>query len=346
MLPYPKRKWRAELQRPGPAAGRISRLGSENMQEYLKPQPCQREWQHQKSAAYGSRTLYFRAPGRTRASHRGQSALHRTTRQSIAAESVQFAGWLVGGPQLGGALVRLLHLLQRYKFGLCARLSHMHRRRQGSRQKNLCTAYILRCISCRLTDSEQLQPPSLLTLPIQVNKPPTQQIHKQVTKPGKDPKQRGDFYANVGEAIRVLRAEIPLLFQKDLTCELLSRPIPEVISQKQLLKLVDSPLAVLYKRIANMHGSLMRRGQLTEFAFASGKFLPTNLLLFHGADDIYRDDITFRDPRNTFQGKKDYKTIFWSLRFHGRLFFRLLYVDVLRIWESPENVKDAGTVLK
>ena len=74
--------------------------------------------------------------------------------------------------------------------------------------------------------------------------------------------------------------------------------------------------------------------------------LSTNLLLFPGADDIYRDDITFRDPRNTFQGKKDYKTIFWSLRFHGRLFFRLLYVDVLRIWESPENVKDAGTVLK
>lgn len=64
------------------------------------------------------------------------------------------------------------------------------------------------------------------------------------------------------------------------------------------------------------------------------------------ADDIYRDDIIFRDPRNFFQGKKDYQTIFWSLRFHGQLFFRLLYVDVLRIWESPENVKDSGTVLK
>ena len=104
-------------------------------------------------------------------------------------------------------------------------------------QKNLCTAYIVHCARCRLTDSEQLQPSSLLTLPIQVNKPPTQQLHKQVTKPGKDPKQRGDFYANVGEAIRVLRAEIPLLFQKDLTCELLSRPIPEVVSQRKLLKL-------------------------------------------------------------------------------------------------------------
>jgi hypothetical protein len=64
------------------------------------------------------------------------------------------------------------------------------------------------------------------------------------------------------------------------------------------------------------------------------------------ADNIYRDDIIFRDPKNMFQGIKDYKTIFWSLRFHGQLFFRMLYVDVQRIWESPVNVKDAGTVLK
>jgi len=29
----------------------------------------------------------------------------------------------------------------------------------------------------------------------------------------------GDFYANVGNAIRTLRAEIPMLFQQDFTCE-------------------------------------------------------------------------------------------------------------------------------
>jgi hypothetical protein len=122
-------------------------------------------------------------------------------------------------------------------------------------------------------------------MPIQVNQRPAQappQVQQQQAPrpPGKDPKQRGEFYANIGEAIRTLKREIPQLFQKDLTY------------------------------------------------------------------DIYRDDIIFRDPKNMFQGKKDYKTIFWSLRFHGQLFFRMLYVDVQRIWESPENVKDAGTVLK
>ena len=54
------------------------------------------------------------------------------------------------------------------------------------------------------------------------------------------------------------------------------------------------------------------------------------------ADDIYREDIVFRDPRNTFKGLKNYKTIFWSLRFHGRLFFSRLYVDVQRIWQPDE----------
>ena len=29
----------------------------------------------------------------------------------------------------------------------------------------------------------------------------------------------GDFYANVGNAIRTLRLEIPMLFQQDFTCE-------------------------------------------------------------------------------------------------------------------------------
>ena len=46
----------------------------------------------------------------------------------------------------------------------------------------------------------------------------------------------------------------------------------------------------------------------------------------------------FRDPRNSFQGLKNYKTIFWSLRFHGRLFFKVLYVDVQRIWQ-PEDTQ-------
>lgn len=28
------------------------------------------------------------------------------------------------------------------------------------------------------------------------------------------------------------------------------------------------------------------------------------------ADDIYRDDVVFKDPRNTLRGKKNYKRIF------------------------------------
>ncbi len=54
------------------------------------------------------------------------------------------------------------------------------------------------------------------------------------------------------------------------------------------------------------------------------------------ADDIYRDDIAFKDPRNCIEGKRNYKTIFWSLRFHGALFFTRLHVDVQRIWQPEE----------
>lgn len=53
--------------------------------------------------------------------------------------------------------------------------------------------------------------------------------------------------------------------------------------------------------------------------------------------DIYREDIVFRDPRNCFKGMKNYKTIFWSLRFHGRIFFKSLYVEVKRIWQIDDT---------
>lgn len=55
------------------------------------------------------------------------------------------------------------------------------------------------------------------------------------------------------------------------------------------------------------------------------------------AVDIYHEDVVFRDRRNTFSGIKNYKTIFWSLRFHGRLFFSKLYVEVKRIWQPSDN---------
>ncbi|EPS65551.1 hypothetical protein M569_09224, partial [Genlisea aurea] len=53
--------------------------------------------------------------------------------------------------------------------------------------------------------------------------------------------------------------------------------------------------------------------------------------------DIYRDDITFRDPLNTFTGIENYKMIFWALRFHGRLLFSEISLDVLRIWQPSET---------
>ncbi|TKY68557.1 U2 snRNP-associated SURP motif-containing protein [Spatholobus suberectus] len=54
--------------------------------------------------------------------------------------------------------------------------------------------------------------------------------------------------------------------------------------------------------------------------------------------DIYRDDITFRDPLNTFTGIEKYKLIFWALRFHGKILFREIALDVYRIWQPSENV--------
>ncbi|PON49618.1 NTF2-like domain containing protein [Parasponia andersonii] len=54
--------------------------------------------------------------------------------------------------------------------------------------------------------------------------------------------------------------------------------------------------------------------------------------------DIYRDDIVFRDPLNTFMGIDNYKSIFWALRFHGKMFFKALWVDISSVWQPMENV--------
>lgn len=44
--------------------------------------------------------------------------------------------------------------------------------------------------------------------------------------------------------------------------------------------------------------------------------------------DIYTRDIYFKDPVNTFKWKFNYRIIFWTLRFHGQLFFTELYFDL------------------
>ncbi|XP_059634284.1 uncharacterized protein LOC132276726 [Cornus florida] len=53
--------------------------------------------------------------------------------------------------------------------------------------------------------------------------------------------------------------------------------------------------------------------------------------------DIYRDDIVFKDPLNTFAGIENYKSIFWALRFHGRIFFKALWVDIISVWQPVES---------
>ncbi|RHN74423.1 putative NTF2-like domain-containing protein [Medicago truncatula] len=54
--------------------------------------------------------------------------------------------------------------------------------------------------------------------------------------------------------------------------------------------------------------------------------------------DIYRDDITFLDSLNTFTGIEKYKLIFWALRFHGKLLFHDIALDVYRVWQPSKNV--------
>ena len=57
-------------------------------------------------------------------------------------------------------------------------------------------------------------------------------------------------------------------------------------------------------------------------------------LFFH----FCRDDITFHDRRNKFTGIDNYKLMFWSLRFHARMFFKVIWVEVLRIWQPSDRV--------
>ncbi|KAG6748169.1 hypothetical protein POTOM_048070 [Populus tomentosa] len=51
-----------------------------------------------------------------------------------------------------------------------------------------------------------------------------------------------------------------------------------------------------------------------------------------------RDDIVYKDPINTFGGIESYKSMFWALRFHGRIFFRALWVDIISVSQPAENV--------
>jgi hypothetical protein len=61
--------------------------------------------------------------------------------------------------------------------------------------------------------------------------------------------------------------------------------------------------------------------------------------------DIYTGDIFFKDPVNTFKYKFNYRIIFWTLRFHGRLFFTDLHFDLHDLYQSlPDTIFAVWTV--
>ncbi|CAI7830289.1 unnamed protein product, partial [Closterium sp. NIES-54] len=60
-------------------------------------------------------------------------------------------------------------------------------------------------------------------------------------------------------------------------------------------------------------------------------------LCFPSLTSPIREDITFQDPMNTFKGVDNYRLIFKALRFHGKIFFKALCVDVLHVWQPNER---------
>jgi hypothetical protein len=57
--------------------------------------------------------------------------------------------------------------------------------------------------------------------------------------------------------------------------------------------------------------------------------------------DIYTQDICFQDPVNRFKGKFNYRIIFWTLRFHARLFFTAIYFDLHDVKQTDEQIVTA-----
>lgn len=64
------------------------------------------------------------------------------------------------------------------------------------------------------------------------------------------------------------------------------------------------------------------------------------------AYDIYSQDICFTDPINTFHGKLSYRLVYWSLRFHGRLFFTQIDLDLHDVKQVDNNVIGAYWTVK
>jgi hypothetical protein len=57
--------------------------------------------------------------------------------------------------------------------------------------------------------------------------------------------------------------------------------------------------------------------------------------------DIYTEDIYFQDPVNKFKWKFNYRIIFWTLRFHAKLFFTEIYFDLHDVKQTAEDIIQA-----
>jgi hypothetical protein len=62
--------------------------------------------------------------------------------------------------------------------------------------------------------------------------------------------------------------------------------------------------------------------------------------------DIYTKDIYFQDPVNRFKGKFNYRIIFWTLRFHGRLFFTEIFFDLHDVKQTAEDIITANWTVR
>lgn len=62
--------------------------------------------------------------------------------------------------------------------------------------------------------------------------------------------------------------------------------------------------------------------------------------------DIYTGDIYFKDPVNTFKWKFNYRIIFWTLRFHARLFFTEIFFDLHEVEQTASDIITANWTVR
>ena len=62
--------------------------------------------------------------------------------------------------------------------------------------------------------------------------------------------------------------------------------------------------------------------------------------------NIYTQDIYFQDPVNKFKGKTNYRIIFWTLRFHGQLFFTKIYFDLHEVYQTASDTIRANWTVR